>query len=326
MLGLAGVPVPDSMQAEAFLGGHVKPPRKHLFFIRDRMDEAYDCIRAVRGERFHYIRNFYPHIPYDQYNQYLYKEQTAQAWRRLRGKIDGPAALFLRSEKPMEELFDAEADPEEVHDLAKDPAHAETLLDMRGRLRARMLETRDLGLLDEAEMYRRAAGKPPMKLGRDPSACDLPRILDTANLPLNGAGCVLELASRLKDGDSAVRYWAATGLAVLKPPASETADALRAALEDASPSVRVAAAHALCRIGQYDAAMPALIALLKDPDKFIRTRTLNVLALQEGKAAPALDAVNAARSDSDAGVKRAAESAWTRMTERMTDVSASGRA
>lgn len=322
VLALAGAPIPESMQAEAFLGDRVKPLRKYLFFIRDRMDEAYDCIRAVRSERFRYIRNFYPHIPYDQHNAYLYKERSMQAWHRLTGKLDGPAALFLRPEKPMEELFDTEAGPDEIHNLAQDPAYADTLRDMRARLNAWIVETRDLGLLDEAEMYRRAEGKPPMQLGRDTAAYDLPRILDTANLPLNGEACAPELLSRLKDADSAVRYWAATGLAVLKPTSVEAAEALRAALEDASPSVRVAAAHALCRIGQYDAALPALAALLKNADRFIRIRTLNVLALQEEKAATVLDALNAARSDADAGVKRAAESAWTRIPEKTAEVHA----
>ena len=182
MLELAGAPVPESMQGRAFLGRRIQQPRECIFFIRDRMDEAYDCIRAARGQRFHYIRNFYSHVPYDQYNQYLYKERTAQAWRRLRGRLEGPAALFLRPEKPMEELFDAEADPEEVHNLATKPEHQQTLADMRHRLCAWMIETHDLGLLDEAEMYRRAEGKPAMELGSNPKTYDLPRILEAPAL------------------------------------------------------------------------------------------------------------------------------------------------
>jgi hypothetical protein len=302
------------MQGEAFLGKRGRQ-REYVFFCRDRMDEVYDCIRAVRGKRFRYIRNFYPHIPYDQYNQYLFKERSAQAWHRLAGDLNGPAALFMRPEKPMEEIFDTEADPDEVHDLAKVPEHQSTLLDMRGRLCAWMIETHDLGLLDEAEMYRRAKGKPAMDLGSNPEAYDLPRILDTANLPLNGDASIPELLLRLKDPDSAVRYWAATGLAALKPDSAQCVDALRDALRDECPSVCVAAAHALCRAGRYDDAMPALIAELQNPDKFVRIRTLNLLALQERKSAPAMESVKAARLDADSDVQRAALSALVRVNE-----------
>jgi arylsulfatase A-like enzyme len=38
------------------------------------------------------------------------------------------------------ELFDLQADPDEVHNLASDPAHAETLATLKNRLESRMRE------------------------------------------------------------------------------------------------------------------------------------------------------------------------------------------
>lgn len=315
MLSLAGVPVPEYMQGRAFLGAQARPPRQCLFFVRDRMDEINDCIRSVRGQRFRYIRNFYPHVPYDQYNEYLYKERSAQAWHRLAGAIEGAPALFLRPEKPIEELYDTEADPDEVRDLAQDPAYRSTLLDMRRRLNAWMIETGDLGLLDEAEMYRRAQDGAAMDLGRSPKSYHVARVLETANLALDGQAALPELLKRLKDSDSAVRYWAATGIAVLKPGPSAARSALLEHLDDDSQSVRVAVAHALCRIGRHEEALPLLAALLKSSDRFVCRRALNVLALQQKKAAALRPDVESLRSHPDAEIQRAASSALVRIDE-----------
>jgi arylsulfatase A-like enzyme len=60
VLSLAGIEVPAHMQGQAFLGGQRKPPRKYVFATRDRYDESYDMVRAVRDARFKYIRNCHP--------------------------------------------------------------------------------------------------------------------------------------------------------------------------------------------------------------------------------------------------------------------------
>ena len=55
------------MQGRAFLGGNLSPPREFVFAARDRMDERYDIIRAVRDNRYKYIRNYEPFKAYYQY-------------------------------------------------------------------------------------------------------------------------------------------------------------------------------------------------------------------------------------------------------------------
>lgn len=308
MLSLAGIPIPAYMQGQAFLGAGEQPRREWVYFVRDRMDEALDFIRAVRGKRYRYIRNFYPHVHYDQYNAYLFKERSARAWRRMGDGCTGAAALYLRAMKPMEELFDTEADPEEVRNLASEPAHQGVLVEMRERLCAWMLETRDLGLLEEAELYRRAGDRPAMRLGTEPGAFDVARILETANLPLQGNGAVGELMKRLKDGDSGVRYWAAVGLTALGGP-DEAAGELEGALGDGCPSVRAAAAFALCRMGRVEKALPVFAEDLKRGDKHLRRRILNSLGLLGARALPLAKDVEALLTDRDADVQRAAATA-----------------
>ncbi len=67
MLSLAGVKIPGHIQGQAFLGSQkAKAPRKYVFAARDRMDEKYDRVRAVRDKQFRYIYNHMPDTPYYQ--------------------------------------------------------------------------------------------------------------------------------------------------------------------------------------------------------------------------------------------------------------------
>ncbi|MEL6135562.1 MAG: sulfatase, partial [Bacteroidota bacterium] len=66
---LAGIQPPKWMQGRDFLQEESEP-RNYVFTMRDRCDESTDRIRAVRTQRFKYIRNYYPHIPWAQFNAY----------------------------------------------------------------------------------------------------------------------------------------------------------------------------------------------------------------------------------------------------------------
>ncbi|MEX2142631.1 MAG: sulfatase-like hydrolase/transferase [Pirellulales bacterium] len=151
VLSLAGVEVPRHMQGRPFLGPQTAKPRDYVFAARDRMDERYDVIRAVRDKRFKYIRNFMPHLPYAQRIAYMELMPIMREWRRLdaAGQLSGAAALFFRETKPIEELYDTQTDPHEVHNLAADTRYADKLKELRGRLTEWMIETHDLGLIPE---------------------------------------------------------------------------------------------------------------------------------------------------------------------------------
>lgn len=133
LLSIAGVEIPKHMQGRAFLGSRTAPPRVYAFGARDRMDEAYDLIRAARDKRFHYIRNFQACKPYAQYIDYMEKGQTMKEMRRLNKakELLGPQALFFAPEKPPEELYDVPNDPHCIHNLAASPEHQATLKRMR---------------------------------------------------------------------------------------------------------------------------------------------------------------------------------------------------
>jgi N-sulfoglucosamine sulfohydrolase len=152
MLSLAGVKPPKHLQGQAFLGRERAKPRAFAYGGRDRMDEAVDCIRTVIDGRYQYIRNFMPYLPYSQDVSYMNEMPLMQEWRRLRaeGKLTGPSAAFFRT-KPIEELYDLQADPHEIRNLAAEPEHRERLAKLRKELLEWMRETGDVGLVPEAE-------------------------------------------------------------------------------------------------------------------------------------------------------------------------------
>ena len=161
MLSLADAPVPRELTGRVFLGNHAGPSRKYVFAARDRMDETYDRIRTVRTDRYQYIRNFHPELPYSQRIAYAEEMPTLQVWRRLNGegKLSPAQKLFFASSKPAEELYDLSSDPHEIRNLAELPEYRTTLAELRSALDNWITETHDLGSVPETELIKRGLVK-----------------------------------------------------------------------------------------------------------------------------------------------------------------------
>lgn len=154
-LAAAGIELPHYMQARDILADDYEA-REAVFAARDRCDETVDHMRSVRTKEFKYIRNFLPKRPYLQPCAYKDAKSILIALREWNaaGKLDEAQKLLFRQERPEEELFDVEADPYEINNLAGDPVYAGKLEEMRGRLDEWMEESRDLGRVAEsAEMF-----------------------------------------------------------------------------------------------------------------------------------------------------------------------------
>ena len=106
---------------------------EYMFAARDRMDIEYNMMRSARDGRFLYIRNVVPELPYAGHITYRNQSAIMQEWLRLQaeGKLTGAPALWMRTHRPAEELYDTSVDPHQIHDLAADPAHRRTLEQMR---------------------------------------------------------------------------------------------------------------------------------------------------------------------------------------------------
>jgi arylsulfatase A-like enzyme len=157
VLAAAGVAIPAHLQGRVLLGPKAAPDPEFVFAARDRMDIEYDMMRAARDKRFLYIRNFQPELPYA--GLIVYRNQSAimQEWLRLQaaGKLTGPAALWMKTSRPPEELYDTVADPHQLKNLAAEPAHRARLERMRHAVTAWMTQIDDQGLINEPEMIRR---------------------------------------------------------------------------------------------------------------------------------------------------------------------------
>ena len=157
LLAAAGVPIPAPYQGRVFAGPDVTtPPRTCALAGRDRMDEAYDRIRVLRTRDFLYIRNFHPEIPYAQRIRYMERQRTTRIMRErwASDQLTPAQALWFATEKPTEELYHCPSDPHNVHNLANDPAHQDTLTACRNQLLQELAKTGDLGETPEPVLVR----------------------------------------------------------------------------------------------------------------------------------------------------------------------------
>jgi uncharacterized sulfatase len=152
-LALAGIDPPPHMHGQPIFGPGVKP-REYVFAAMDRYDETMDRVRCVRAQRFKYLRNFHPERPYYQPNVDLdTSNPTLRVMRELhaQGKLTAEQAHFTAPHRPAEELYDLEADPHELRNLAASPKHQATLHEMRKILDGWIKSTDDQGETPEEQ-------------------------------------------------------------------------------------------------------------------------------------------------------------------------------
>ena len=169
-VAMAGVPVPSVMQGRSLVpmltGQTPKDWRTEFFYEHHSVAARIPQSEGVRTERWKYIRNYFPAIPYMQHN--AYKEKEYPTWNLVKqlsreGKLTPEAALFAAERKPVEELFDLASDPHEVRNLAADAAHAATLRELRALVDGWVVESRDQGdrLEDPLDVFRGYNGRLP---------------------------------------------------------------------------------------------------------------------------------------------------------------------
>ena len=124
---LADIDPPSHLQGRDFLGFWSRK-RKEIFAARDRCDGTVDRIRCVRTKRYKLIQNFYPERPYSQFNGYKkhqYPIVTLMKALHEKGELTPAQELYWAATRPKYELYDIQADPYEITNVADDPDFAD---------------------------------------------------------------------------------------------------------------------------------------------------------------------------------------------------------
>ncbi|MCA9082009.1 MAG: sulfatase-like hydrolase/transferase, partial [Planctomycetaceae bacterium] len=270
VLQLAGVETPQTMDGTPFLGKGISAEevesRNEAFGYADRFDEKYEQVRSLRQGRFKYIRSFQPYYPDSLQNNYRYKMLAYEEWRELfqAGKLNEVQSAFFES-KTIEMLFDVEADPHEVTNLAYHPDHQQTLLAMRSQLRQRLSDIHDLSMYPESALVDEFL---PDAVGYGETHRDeIRQLLDVADLELDAPNeaKMNELQAALRSQDRWQRYWAVTACACGGSEIESLKDDLLPLLNDPEPTVRIRAAECFVHWGE-EQGKAALLDVLKTSD------------------------------------------------------------
>lgn len=131
---LAGVELPTFLQGTSLLPlirGEVDAIRGEVF-TEMTFHAAYEPLRAVRTDRWKYIKRFHD------YDRPVLANCDDSATKDL--LVEGG---WREQEVPAEQLYDLILDPNENNDLSSDPRHREILAKLRGRVERWMVETDD---------------------------------------------------------------------------------------------------------------------------------------------------------------------------------------
>ncbi|MBS1811916.1 MAG: sulfatase [Acidobacteria bacterium] len=147
ILQLAGVAIPSTVQGKSFVSVLTNPKAKirDAIYAEKNWHDYEDRVRAVRTERFKFIRNDYPDLAGTP-SADAGRSPTMDAIRRLHkaGQLTPLQARIFQKPRPTEELYDVIADPNEVNNLANDPHYAKTLAQLRAKLKQWGEETNDV--------------------------------------------------------------------------------------------------------------------------------------------------------------------------------------
>ena len=285
ILNLAGAVIPGGIDGRPFLGQGART-RNYTFNYADRFDEKYDFVRWIRKGKYSYQRNFQPFNFDALQNDYRYRQLAFEEWRQLykKGKLNAIQRQFFET-RPVEALYDIEADPHETRNLSSDPDFAKVLDEMRNLMGSELRRINDLSFFPESVMLKEAM-KSPVNYGKDKSD-HIKRLVGIADLQLKPYKKVeSQIKEALLSNDPWSRYW---GCIVASSHGQSPEDIVHLtknlAKDDPEPLVRCRAAEFLGLTGKGD-PKPIIKQALKMATSEVETNLIlnTVVLLQDGKS------------------------------------------
>ena len=154
----------DSFEGHSFLPllTHPDKPIREYIFAEKNWHDFEDHVRAVRNERYKYIRNYYDDLPQTPSADSA-RSATFEAILALekKGELLPHQRTCLIAPRPKEELYDTETDPHELNNLIADEQHKALLATMRSALENWEKRTKDyVPELRTADEFDRVTGVP----------------------------------------------------------------------------------------------------------------------------------------------------------------------
>lgn len=147
ILDAVGIKPLDGTDGRSFLGvlkGETDNSRDSVFTHINTIASKKDySMRSLQGRRFGYIYNAWS----DGETKFRNESQSGLTFKAMANAAASDQAIAARVHhfvyRTKEELYDYEADPDALHNLIDDPAHAATVADFRRRMRDAMAGSKD---------------------------------------------------------------------------------------------------------------------------------------------------------------------------------------
>jgi arylsulfatase A-like enzyme len=254
--------------------------RQMSFGYGDRFDEKVDLVRTLRIGKYEYVRSYQPFNVDGLHNNYRYIMLAYREWRELYrdGKLNDTQSQFFQP-RPPEALYDVEADPHEVKNLAGDPRYEEVLKSLRSQLQSQVKSMPDLSFYPESYLAE-AAFDNPVAFGKQHRS-DIGALIDIADLSLlNWDEAAPGIRSALQSNDPWQRYWGLIACSRFGKQASGLKDiAAQLASNDEHLLVRVRASEFLGLAGLADPQPNVLECLSKSRSGIELGLMLNTVVL-----------------------------------------------
>jgi N-sulfoglucosamine sulfohydrolase len=147
LLRISGLPIPEEMQGRSLLEQihENSSGAREYIFAESNWHDFDDHVRAVRDQRYKYIRNYFPEKPLETSADSGATEMFEEI-RKMRdaGTLTREQMLLFRARRAPEELYDLNGDPNEFRNLAYEPAYQKVLQRMRQVLNQWEKETADI--------------------------------------------------------------------------------------------------------------------------------------------------------------------------------------
>ena len=283
------------MQGIPFLAVKEGAPRREIVYgTRDRVDEVFECSRSVRDRRWLYIRNYYPHLSWNQPSVFSdlgeIRNEITNFAQKNGESLSSAQKHYAGPSKVVEELYDCRADPYNTRNLLLEkitPTVQAHLLRLRESYITKRRDILDCGALPESEMRRLVTGEgKPMRdilLGETNHKPDIEKAWKAADKV--GNADLEDLLGGLRSDDVSERYWAIIGLRNHAFADENMHQKIVDYLDDVSPSVRIETAGWLAHFAKYrPLALRRLVKDLSHEDWAVALRACRTIELLGEKA------------------------------------------